>query len=78
MRPATGTDTQLLCDRRYLMEILAVEDRTRRRFVMELGGVVMLQAAVRATVGARATVGDITTIDYCICYWGILAAAVSS
>ena len=46
--------------------------------VMELSGVVMLQAAVRATVGARATVGDITTIDYCICYWGILAAAVSS
>ena len=46
--------------------------------VMELSGVVMLQAAVRATVGARATVRDITTIDYCICYWGILAAAVSS
>ena len=46
--------------------------------MMELSGVVMLQAAVRATAGARATVGDITTIDYCICYWGILAAAVSS
>ena len=46
--------------------------------MMELSGVVMLEAAVRATVGARATVGDITTIDYCICYWGILAAAVSS
>ena len=46
--------------------------------MMELSGVVKLQAVARATVGARATVRDITTIDYCICYWGILAAAVSS
>ena len=39
---------------------------------MELSGVVVLQVA------ARATVGDITTIGYCIGYWSTLAAAVSS